>query len=429
MAKMNSEMYGATGKVGNKTYYRSNGSTIAREIVPVKNPKTDAQTIQRVIVAQVGKDYKMFKTICDHSFQGISTGANSMNEFRKLNTRRARRRASEIQQAGQSLTAFYSFQPIGSTMWVPDACIIAQGELPKVPTIVAQEELGLWIGGIAITENTYAGVCNALGLQRGDQLTLVTVEKQYGEYVVFKSRVILDPRNQDGSGAPMSSAFVDNGAINCPNWRNDTHFTYLNFATNSLHFAHGANGGFVVASACIVSRKDGNDWLRSNSELVISEEALGADKCSLWDAVETSYNADALDVESELYLNNAGTGGSQGSSDPTPQPSTDPMYNSSVNLNGVSQSVAGGSASVTAPLTTIGITGNNLAESAAYLTVDNGAAVQPTSKTSTAINFTGLSAAAGTTVRVYKSSGNLWFTINVVAAGGGGTGGGDGEDQ
>lgn len=425
---MTQEMYGASGKVGNKTYYRSNGKTIAREIVPVKNPKTDAQTIQRVIVAQVGKDYKKFKDICDHSFQGISTGANSMNEFRKLNTRRARRRASEIQQAGQSLTAFYSFQPIGSTLWVPDACILSQGELPKVPTIVTQDTLGLWVGGIAIAENTYAGVCNALGLQRGDQLTLVTVEKQYGEYVVLKSRVILDPRNADGSGAPMSSAFIDNGAINCPNWRNDTHFSYLQFENSTMQFTHGANGALVVASACIVSRKDGSDWLRSNSELVISEEALGSDKISLWDAVETSYNSDTLDVESELYLNNAGTGGSQGSSDPAPQPSTDPTYNNTVALNNVNQNVAGGSVSVTAPLTAIAITGTNLTSSTAYLTVDNGAAVQPANKTATAINFTGLSAAAGTTVRVYKSSGNLWFTINVVAAGGG-AGGGDGEDQ
>ena len=45
MSQMNQEMYGATGKVGNKTYYRRDGKTIARIVVTPKNPKTDAQTI------------------------------------------------------------------------------------------------------------------------------------------------------------------------------------------------------------------------------------------------------------------------------------------------------------------------------------------------------------------------------------------------
>ena len=44
MAEMTQEMYGATGRVGNKTYYRSNGKTIAREVVTPKNPKTHSLT-------------------------------------------------------------------------------------------------------------------------------------------------------------------------------------------------------------------------------------------------------------------------------------------------------------------------------------------------------------------------------------------------
>ena len=59
MAEMNQEMYGATGKVGNKVYYRANGKTVSRELVTPKNPKTDLQTIQRVIAAQVGKSYQV----------------------------------------------------------------------------------------------------------------------------------------------------------------------------------------------------------------------------------------------------------------------------------------------------------------------------------------------------------------------------------
>ena len=42
MAQMTQEMYGAEGRVGNKTYYRSNVKTVAREVVTPKNPKTNA---------------------------------------------------------------------------------------------------------------------------------------------------------------------------------------------------------------------------------------------------------------------------------------------------------------------------------------------------------------------------------------------------
>ena len=57
MAEMNQEIYSATGTTGNKTYYRRIGKAIAREVLTPMSPPTNAQTIRRRIVAQVGKDY------------------------------------------------------------------------------------------------------------------------------------------------------------------------------------------------------------------------------------------------------------------------------------------------------------------------------------------------------------------------------------
>ena len=135
---MNQEMYGAEGKVGNKVYYRQNGKTVAREVVTPKNPKTNAQTLQRVIVKQVGKMYAAMKTICDHSFEGVTYGAQSAAKFRKLNANYLRERAAEIVNAGGSLAQFFNFTPISSDKFAPGAAIIAQGQLPKiVPSIEA----------------------------------------------------------------------------------------------------------------------------------------------------------------------------------------------------------------------------------------------------------------------------------------------------
>jgi hypothetical protein len=184
MAEMTSDMYGAQGRIGNKTYYRSNGKTVAREIVAVKNPKTNLQTLQRVIAKQVNMSYKMLKNICDHSFEGITNGANCAAKFRKLNMRNLRAKAAELQAAGQSLAQFYNFQPISSEKWVPGALILSQGQLPKIAVNVIQDDLGLYMASMPVAENTYAGVINTLGLKRGDQLTFLTVEKYLDEYQV-----------------------------------------------------------------------------------------------------------------------------------------------------------------------------------------------------------------------------------------------------
>ena len=417
---MTSDMYGAQGRVGNKTYYRSNGKTVAREIVAVKNPKTNLQTLQRVIAKQVNMSYKMLKNICDHSFEGITNGANCAAKFRKLNMRNLRAKAAELQAAGQSLAQFYNFQPISSEKWVPGALILSHGQLPKIAVNVIQDDLGLYMASMPVAENTYAGVINTLGLRRGDQLTFLTVEKYLGEYQVRYIRVILDPRNEDGSGAALSTAFITDGAITKPSRRNQGAFSALEYADGAVRFCLAPNGATLVAAAVIASRKDGDEWLRSNAELAISEAACGSDKCSLWDAIESSYASDDIDLESDLYLNNAGQGGAQGETQESATPSTDPTYSNTAVINGVSQNIAGGSASVTAPITSIVVNGTALADAPVTARIAGADSdIQPTSKTATAITFSGLNIAAGGSITV-KKNGTAWFTVTGEEPGGDG---------
>lgn len=416
MAEMKQEMYGATGRVGNKTYYYANGKTVARTVVTPKNAKTTAQTIQRVIAAQIAKDYQKFKSIVDHSFEGYTNGFQCMNRFRKINMKNKRMRAAEIQNAGGSLAQFYNFQPIGSMKWVPDATILSQGQLQEIHPTITEDALGLAIGKVEVATNTYEGVCAALGAKRGDQLTFVCVCKsQYGEYAMHLARVILDPRTAEGDSAPMSTAFIADNAIVCPSRRNDGSFATLDF-DGGIEFSMGANGDTVVAVAVIASRKDGDEWLRSNATLVISEANIGSDLCGLWTAVESSYQSDDIDVDSEYYLNNAGQGGAQGQTQEPATPSTDPSYSNVVSLNGASQNIAGGSASVTAPLTSVVISGTNLSEAPVTALVDGtGAAITPT-KTATAITFSGLNVEAGHSLVVKKGTAT-WFTVTAETGG------------
>lgn len=417
---MSQEMYGASGKVGNKVYYRANGKTVSRELVTPKNPKTDKQTLQRVIVSQVGKSYQKFMQICNHSYEGVTMGAQCAARFRKLNLDYCRSRATEIQQSGNSLAQFYNFQPIGSPKWVPGAVILSQGQLPSVDITIGQNTGGEYIASVNIEANTYADVIRALGLKRGDQLTFVGVSKFQGDYSVHYARIILDPRNADGSGAALTSAFIGEDGVNLPNWKNTGSFEILNFSGSEVQFKIGR--GIQAGAAIIVSRQNKKgEWLRNNTTLTLSEEAMAGDLMSLWEAMENSYAGGSLDVESEYYLNNAGVGGSQGAPTQTgggsEEPGT-PSYNNSVAVNGVNQNVSGGSVGITAPFNTVTVTGTYLADSTMFAQKQGSdAKISPTAKTATTISFTGLNGAAGERFNFYKAEGQLWFTV-IVSAGG-----------
>ena len=69
----------------------------------VKNPKTVAQTVQRILVKAAGMAYAMLKFICNHSFEGVTNGFECMNKFKKVNLRYLRERAATLQNSGQSL--------------------------------------------------------------------------------------------------------------------------------------------------------------------------------------------------------------------------------------------------------------------------------------------------------------------------------------
>ncbi|MCR5333848.1 MAG: hypothetical protein K6E45_02860 [Bacteroidaceae bacterium] len=112
-----------------KTIILKTDGTVGRR---TKNPKTAAQTLQRILVKVVALAYAMFKAICNHSFEGITAGAKSANKFMKVNLMYLRQRAASLQNSGQSLSQFYQFMPLESNDWSPFAAIISEGHLPQV---------------------------------------------------------------------------------------------------------------------------------------------------------------------------------------------------------------------------------------------------------------------------------------------------------
>ena len=397
------------------------GSSSERQ---VKNLKTRPQTLQRVLMKVVSMAYVMLKVICGHSFEGVSSGFKSMNKFKKVNLRYLRERAATLQKTGQSLNQFYQFMPLQSEKWSPFAAIISMGHLPEVSVGIDAE--GGHKAYVNAPSRSYADFVSAWGLQRGDQVTFVTVQRRAGKYEVETARIVLNPRNEDGSGAPMSTEIVNSkGEFPCSNWKNDLNFSTFEFDTNHYNFVLG-RGGDVIAAGIIVSRKDkSGDWFRSNCQLVLNEAGLGSDLCSLTKAIELSYAAYDIDMESEFYLNNAGMSGTGTTDDVTPSGGSggvtpgEPSYNTTATINGVNQSIAGGSVTATAPITRVAVSGSNLGDVTFTAKVDGtGDAINPTSHDANGATFTGLNVTAGQRLVVYHGD-TVWFTITAQDSDGG----------
>ena len=304
MAEMTKDMYGAVGRLGNRTYYQRGGKTIARTITRPKNPKTETQSQHRVLVKTVNKAYSMLKEICNHSFEEYDNSFDCMNKFKRVNLKYLREHVATLLESGQGLDCFYQFTPLQGEKWMPFAAIISEGHLPVVAVCIDAA------GGHKATVNspgrTYADFVMTWGLQRGDLVTFVTVQKREGEYLTEIARLVLDPCNADGSGAPMTTEIVNSeGEFPCSNKMNELNFSTFEFNTDRFNFVLG-RGGDVVAAGIIVSRENvSGSWLRSNCQLVLNNAGFGSDLCSLAKAVEYSYKRPEIDMESERYLNNA----------------------------------------------------------------------------------------------------------------------------
>lgn len=131
MAKGNLFLGTGRGKVGDVVFYRKNGEQITRvRDRSIKNPDTEAQQIQRAVLASVSKAYQAGSAIFDHSFEGCGTGAECQNRFQKLNIDWLRSAISADLAANHGDTeSVAAVVPRGASYPVPNAWIVSQGTL------------------------------------------------------------------------------------------------------------------------------------------------------------------------------------------------------------------------------------------------------------------------------------------------------------
>lgn len=285
----------ARGKVGSLVFSRVNGQQITRaRAEQVKNPQTDAQVIQRILLNTVSQAYSRMASICDHSFEGVKAGQDSMSYFMKANLNALRAKLAE--QGGIDTDEVLT-TPIGQSFLASNDFIISKGSLPVVNASgVANNGMSWNIG-----TGSYNAVISRYGLQRGDQITFCLVRMDEQNVVTFKyARIILDPRNEDGTEASMNTALFSEGAVNKPNPKNEVaDFTFSNIGDVWL-----ISAGYNTIAGCIIAsrQKEDGTWMRSNSNM--STNSISPVGETVAAALE-EFRSGGIDIVNPKYLNNA----------------------------------------------------------------------------------------------------------------------------
>lgn len=325
MSKGNLFLGTASGKVGDVVFSRQGGEQIARvRNRSPKNPQTPLQMAQRVIMSTVGKAYSLMAPIADHAFQGRAEGTKCQSRFTELNIALLRRAAADALNDGSAEAIITSqatnFNGKGDSLVALNPFIISEGSLPSPRLQEIAGGVGVRLGiQTSLAAVTYGNIINALGAQRGDQLTFVlltTDQSEAGVDAGFANgfhfcRIILDPSEGD-----LTTPFLQtpgegdsNYYVNKPNAKNEGSVIFsLGSGTKEdilIPAVDGIAAGVTQYSegaiGAILSRKSGELWQRSTSALVLYSAGYDTQIHYLGDAV-MSYMTEA---GSSLYLNQA----------------------------------------------------------------------------------------------------------------------------
>lgn len=319
MSKGNLFLGMGRGSVGDVTFYRANGQQLARaRNRSPRNPKTDAQILQRAISATIVQAYKAGKAIFDHAFEGKEVPVGCQRRFLSLNMRKLRAAVvSELESSAADCLA--SVVSPRQTYPVPNSYRISEGTLiqnlftiSKVDnsgvdglqaTMVAAEN-GETVAQYATRLNLNAGeiftIC-AFGINpAGTEDDLISPQSSFG-FV----RLIVKDSVATSSVAMTSATFGDFFTIDS----SGSTFPAVQAVTQGLNIDQVVSDISATTGSMGVIRSNENSGLRSTSDM-ITPKAIDATNTDKWGVksplVFNAWSDDAGGVQSSLILEGGG---------------------------------------------------------------------------------------------------------------------------
>lgn len=187
MAKGNMLLGMARKKIGDVVFYRANGEQIsrARNRAP-KNPRSEKQSVQRMVLATASKTLAALAGLYDHSFEGVQVGIKSRQHAQRLLMEGYRGYAaaffngtggiSETRYVfaikGAPIAAIYQGMPLSrGRLSMNTYSILDDNQDPTATS--GRISLASALSASITTQAEYAAELAKLGLEPGDQLTVV----------------------------------------------------------------------------------------------------------------------------------------------------------------------------------------------------------------------------------------------------------------
>lgn len=235
------------GSTKSLTFAVNNGQQVTKDRVSVvKNPRSQAQMVQRAIMKTASSAYNAGKKIFDHSFEGTSYGQPSMSLFRSLNSQLLRQSLPNIN---------ISEWEAASDAIYPNPYIVSKGTLPTAHAKWVSQELHAWNGAPLVASDQDA-LLKALGAQVGDMLTVLIIDSDH-KFSWCRIKINGDKFDQNFITFEMSNPDAYNASWTVADGKGT-----LKVSTTLS----------VEAFATILSRKGNNVWLRSPEQMELFNE-------------------------------------------------------------------------------------------------------------------------------------------------------------
>ncbi len=175
--------------IGDVTFYRSGGQqrSRARNRNP-RNPRTEKQAIQRMILATASKMAAAYTPIVNHSWEGVEVGQPSVQRFRSLAMKSLRSAAAAAINQSTDPYPFGNYDLKGSpAIGSLDGLRISSGSLGINGVIVRSSSVYYTLSealAASITSQVeYENELKKLSLQPGDQITYLVLSTNYSQPV------------------------------------------------------------------------------------------------------------------------------------------------------------------------------------------------------------------------------------------------------
>lgn len=268
MAKGNLLLGTAGNSVGDVVMYRREGAQVSRvRVRKIKNPKTDAQSLQRAAFSPVAKFYSPLAVVLERSFEGLSK-MKSYNKFLKTNIDLARANGWLLPKG----TGFF-----------PLPYKLSQGTLPVVGAVcdVNAEKVIMNSIAAAAAPTTIGALSEAFiaaGYQNGDIVTFIVIGGTLNE-----SEVNAVPEASQFEIDSTSTATIA------------TALPKLTITASEGNLCFSNRAETILGGACIVARFENDKWRRSTEFLSVYEGVVTL-------ILRTDYKAAAI----ASYGNNPG---------------------------------------------------------------------------------------------------------------------------